>query len=164
MVNELYNIIVDNSILLCYHMVMKKIYKKIKNGNLIHGRTSVYNVNYHIVWTIKYRRKVLTSEIETELKNICKRLGEEHNFTVQLLEVENCDYVHCFVSAPPKVSISEIVKILKGSSARLLFTKFPELKKQLYKNTLWNPSYYVETVGSISDGAIRKYIESQSKK
>lgn len=67
------------------------------------------------------------------------------------------------MSAPPKISISQIVKILKGTSAKLLFIEFPELKKTLYKNALWNPSYYVETIGSISEGAIKKYIENQDK-
>lgn len=144
-------------------MIMKKLYKQIKKGNLTHSRTSVYNVNYHIVWSTKYRKKILTPDIEVELKNICKKLGEEHNFKVQLMEVGNSDHIHCFVSAPPKLSISQIVKILKGTSAKLLFIKFPLLKKTLYKNTLWNPSYYVETIGSISEGTIKKYIENQSK-
>lgn len=79
------------------------------------------------------------------------------------MEVGNLDHVHCFVSAPPKLSISKIVKILKGTSARLLFIQFPELKTKLYKHTLWNPSYYVETIGCISESVVKKYIENQSK-
>ena len=111
-------------------MIMKKIYKEIKKDNLTYGRTSVYNINYHIVWTVKYRKKILTPEIENQLKLICKQLGEEHGFKVQIMEVENHDHVHCFVSAPPKLSISKIVKILKGTSTRLLFIQFPELKNK----------------------------------
>ena len=53
--------------------------------------------------------------------------------------------------------------MMKGISGRLLLKEFPELSKQLYKGELWNPSYYVETVGSISEEAIRKYIEDQEK-
>lgn len=144
-------------------MIMKKIYKKIKKDNLTYGRTSVYNINYHIVWTVKYRKKILTPKIEKQLKLICKQLGEEHGFKMQIMEVGNLDHVHCFVSAPPKLSISKIVKILKGTSARLLFIQFPELKTKLYKHTLWNPFYYVETIGCISESVVKKYIENQSK-
>jgi len=54
--------------------------------------------------------------------------------------------------------------MVKGISARKLFLKFPELKKKLWKGHLWNPSYYIETIGSISEDVIRKYIENQKRK
>lgn len=146
-------------------MIMKKIYKEIKKDNLIYGRTSVYNINYHIVWTVKDRKRILTPEIETQLKLICKQLGDEHGFKVQIMEVGNQYHVHCFVSVPPKLSISKIVKILKGTSARLLFIQFPELKSKLYKNTLWNPSYYVETIGCISESVVKNILKiNQNRK
>ena len=79
------------------------------------------------------------------------------------MEVDNLNHVHCFVSAHLKLSISKIVKILKCTSARLLFIQFPKLKTKLYKHTLWNSLYYVETIGCISESVIKKYIENQSK-
>ena len=101
-------------------------------------------------------KKILIQEIEKQLKLICKQLCEEHGFKVQIMKVGNLDHVHCFVSAPPKLSISKIVKILKGTSARLLFIQFPELKTKLYKHTLWNTSDYVETIGCISESVEKK--------
>ena len=89
-------------------------------------------------------------------------VGGEHNFQIQEFEVGDSDHVHCFISAPPKVNISDTVKILKGTLARRAFMKYPELKNKLRKGILWNHSYYVETVGSISEDAIRKYIERQT--
>ncbi len=71
--------------------------------------------------------------------------------------------VHCFVSAPPKLSITAIMKYLKGISGRKLFERFPEIRNQLWKGELWNHSYYVEMVGSVSEENIRRYIEHQSK-
>lgn len=53
--------------------------------------------------------------------------------------------------------------MLKGISARLLFQRFPILRQKLYKHRLWNPSYYVETIGSISEDSIKKYIQNQQK-
>ena len=73
------------------------------------------------------------------------------------------EHVQCFVSAPPKLSITAIVKYLKGISGRKLFERFPEIRNQLWKGELWNHSYYVETVGSVSEENIRRYIEHQSK-
>ena len=74
--------------------------------------------------------------------------------------VEN-DHVHCFVSAPPKLSVTQIIKYLKGISGRLLLEEFPELRDFLWKGQLWNGSYFVETIGSVSEENIQKYIERQ---
>ena len=68
-----------------------------------------------------------------------------------------------FCVSPPKLSITAIVKYLKGISGRKLFERFPEIRNQLWKGELWNHSYYVETVGSVSEENIRRYIEHQSK-
>ena len=87
----------------------------------------------------------------------------DKGFTVHLFECGERDHVHCFVSAPPKLSITAIVKYLKGITGRKLFEHFPEIREQLWKGELWNHSYYVETVGSVSEENIRRYIEHQSK-
>lgn len=131
--------------------------------NLVHYRTCVCNINYHLVWSVKCRRKVLSPEIEEYLKELVQEIAREKGFTVHQFEVGERDHVHCFVSAPPKLSITDIVKYLKGISGRKLFQRFPGIKEKLWKGRLWNPSYYVETVGSISEEAIRKYIEQQKK-
>ena len=92
-----------------------------------------------------------------------QEIAEDKGFTVHLFECGEGDHVHCFVSAPPKLSITAIVKYLKGISGRKLFERFPEIRNQLWKGKLWNHSYYVETVGSVSEENIRRYIEHQSK-
>ena len=71
------------------------------------------------------------------------------------------DHVHIFVSAHPKISPSYIVKMSKGISGRLLLREYPELRKKLWKGKLWNPSYYIETIGHISETTVKKYIEDQ---
>ena len=131
--------------------------------NLVHYRTCVCNINYHMVWSVKYRRKVLTSPVEAYLKTLVQEIAKEKGFTVHLFECGEQDHVHCFVSAPPKMSITVIVKYLKGITGRKTYEQFPEIRDNLWKGTLWNPSYYVETVGSVSEKNIRQYIESQAK-
>jgi len=130
-------------------------------NNLKHARTCVYNVNYHIVWSTKYRRKVLTDEIAEYLKILLKEIATDKEFEVILAEVGENDHVHVFVSAHPKISPSYIVKMFKGISGRKLFLEYPEIKEKLWKGRLWNSSFYLETVGSISEEAIKKYIENQ---
>jgi len=135
---------------------------KTKN-NLTHARTCVYNVNYHIVWSVKQRKKVLTREIEQYLQTLFQEIGKEKGFEVALSEVGEMNHIHCFVSAHPKIAPSYIVKMLKGISGRKLFLEYPEIKEQLWKGQIWNNSFYLETVGSVSESTIRQYIEKQNK-
>jgi putative transposase len=132
-------------------------------SNIKHGRTCVYNVNYHIVWSVKYRHSILNQEIETYLKDLFQEIAKEKGFEVVMTEVGEQDHIHVFASAHPKVAPSYIVKMLKGISARKLFLKFPQIKKKLWGGHLWNNSFYIETIGSISEDVIRKYIENQKK-
>ena len=99
--------------------------------NLIHYRTCVCNINYHMVWSVKYRRKILNPEIEEYLKELVQQIAEDKVFTVHLFECGEGDHVHCFVSAPPKLSITAIVKYLKGITGRKLFERFQEIRDQL---------------------------------
>ena len=100
-------------------------------SNLTHARTCVYNVNYYIVWSVKYRRKALTQEIENRLKEIAQEIGKEKSFEVVMMEVGEQDHVHVFATAHPKVAPSYIVKMLKGISGRKLLMEFPELHKKV---------------------------------
>jgi len=69
------------------------------------------------------------------------------------------DHVHLFVSIPPALAVADAVKILKGTTARKLFQRFPWLKNRLLDGHLWSPSYYVGTAGNVSAETIRRYIE-----
>jgi len=134
-----------------------------KKDNLTHSRTSVYNINYHIVWSVKYRRKVITPEIESYMRELIHQIADAKGFHVDEFESGHMDHVHLFVTAPPKLSPSLIIQYLKGITGRKLLEKYPELRKQLWKGELWNHSTYIETIGDVSSETIRKYIEHQSK-
>jgi putative transposase len=140
-----------------------------------HGRGYVYAIEYHIVWCVKYRHKVLKDEIAEFLKEILVETAILYKFKVESLEVVE-DHVHVLVSATPQHTIPNIVKMLKGISARKLFLKFPELKKKLWGDErfgeeefspklsrhLWNPSYFVSTVSENTEAQVKKYIENQN--
>lgn len=132
-------------------------------NKVVYDRTVVYNVGYHLVWSVKYRRKVLVGEIETSLIELLFEVAREKGFILKELEIMP-DHVHVFVSSKPKHSPSYIYKMLKGISSRRLFIRHPELKEALWGDKLWNPSTYIETIGHISEDTVRRYIEDQKKK
>ncbi|MGB9614023.1 MAG: IS200/IS605 family transposase [Fervidobacterium sp.] len=126
------------------------------------GRNSVYNIAYYIVWCVKYRKPLLTGSVVKYLKSLLYQVAEDNGFTIETMEIMP-DHVHLFVRVTPNHLVASMVKALKGISARFLFREFPELKKELWSGHLWNPSYYVGTVGSISEEAVKKYIENQKE-
>jgi putative transposase len=125
-----------------------------------YARTVVYNANYHLVWSVKYRRKVLVNGVDDRLKDVLHEIAQDKGFIIQSLEVMP-DHVHVFVSGHPKYSASYMYKMLKGISARRLLLDFPALQQQLWKGHLWNPSTYVETIGHVSEETVKGYIEDQ---
>ena len=127
----------------------------------VHRKTCVYSIGYHLVFCTKYRRKVLTPEIDTQLKQIIMDTAADKGFEVATIETD-LDHVHLFISAPPHLAISALVKFIKGISARKLLLLEP-LKKKMGSH-LWNPSYYVGTVGDMSADVVRKYIDNQKQK
>jgi putative transposase len=133
---------------------------KKKDKDWVAGTTCIYNIGYHIVWSTKYRKNVILGEVETYLKDLFHELEELHDFEIREMEVMP-DHCHLFVSSHPKNAPSNIVKILKGTTARKVFMRFPHLKKNLWGGHLWNPSYYIGTVGNMSKEVVLKYIQNQ---
>lgn len=134
-----------------------------EKNNLKKTRTCVYNINYHFVWSVKYRRKVISEEVEAYMRELIYQIAKDKGFTVDEFETGTMDHVHLFVTAPPKLSPSLLVQYLKGITGRKIMERYPDLKKQLWNGELWNHSYFVETVGDVSAETVRRYIENQSK-
>lgn len=124
------------------------------------SRTTVYNIAYHLIWCPKYRRRVLTGEVEKRLAELLFIKAEELEITIETMEILP-DHVHLFVKSSPVNSPHYIVQQLKGSTSRILRQEFPSLKSRL--PTLWTRSYYCESIGHISEDTVRRYIEEQKK-
>lgn len=129
-----------------------------------YGRGYVYSIQYHIVWCVKYRHKVLTPKIEKKLYEILNKIAEDNSF--QILECNgDLDHIHLLINCSPQHYIPDMIKALKGVSARLLMKEYKEeLKKKLWGGHLWNPSYFVATVSENTEEQIRKYIQNQKVK
>ena len=119
---------------------------------------TVYNIGYHIVFCPKYRRKVLVDGIDVRLKEVFLEKAEELDVTIERMEVMP-DHVHLFVKSKPTYAVHFVVNQLKGYSSVKLRKEYPKLKSRL--PTLWTRSYFVESIGHISEDAVKKYIEEQ---
>lgn len=120
--------------------------------------TIVYDCKYHIIWCTKYRRKVLDTSIQDELKKAILALQSDLNFSVIEMEVME-DHIHLLLSASPAVAIDKLVGKIKGFTSHLLRDKYPQLKKRL--PTLWTRSKFIATCGAVSLSVVQKYIEEQ---
>lgn len=116
---------------------------------------------YHIVFTPKYRRKIIFAQLRESIKEIlqflCKYKG------VEILEGHLMpDHVHMLVSIPPKISVANFMGYLKGKSSLMIFDKHANLKYKFGNRKFWAEGYYVSTVG-LNEATIRKYIQDQER-
>ena len=116
---------------------------------------------YHIVFTPKYRRKIIYNQYKEDLRDILKQLCSYKG--VEIIEGHLMpDHVHMLVSIPPKYSVSSFMGYLKGKSALMMFDRHANLKYKFGNRHFWSEEYYVSTVG-LNEATIRKYIQDQEK-
>ena len=122
----------------------------------------VYKCEYHIVWVPKYRFRILEGEIKKLLEDDIKLLCEWKKCEIQEMSVQK-DHIHLVLSIPPKVSVSQLMGILKGKLAIKLFKSYPKMKKKPYwGNHFWARGYFVSTVG-IDEDVIKRYVKYQEE-
>lgn len=122
----------------------------------------IYKCDYHVVWVPKYRFRILTGTIKTLIEEDIRMLCEWKNCEIQEMNVQ-IDHIHIVVSIPPKVSVSELMGILKGKLAIKLFKSYPKMKQKPYwGNHFWARGYFISTVG-IDEEVIKRYVKHQEK-
>ena len=119
---------------------------------------AVFSLKYHIVWCPKYRRPVLVDRVETRLKELVCEIATTRDMTIHALEVMP-DHVHAFIESDPRWAPAEIATKFKAVTSRVLRAEFPALRSRL--PTLWSRSYFIASVGAVSEATIRRYIEAQ---
>ena len=118
----------------------------------------VYSCKYHVVWCPKYRRKVLVNGVDVRLKALIEEVC--HEYRIDIIEMEIMpDHVHLLIEVDPQFGIHRAVKLIKGSTSRILREEFPWLRSRI--PSLWTNSYFVSSVGGAPLSAIKKYIENQ---
>ena len=126
-------------------------------------RNARYHLKYEFAWCVNWRRNLLQPPIDQALKTILRRIARENDYRIEKLQV-NPDYVQFFIEVPPRVAPAEVVKHLKGVSARRLLKAHPELRGKLVRGKLWTATYYVATVGRASDDAVQSWVSRHRKR
>jgi putative transposase len=121
---------------------------------------TVFSCQYHVIFTPKYRRKVLEQTIANRLSELLVDKQEFYNY--RLIEHEvMIDHVYLLIEIPPSISVKQMIAKIKGSTSRMLKREFPSLNKRL--PCLWTRSFFVSTVGAMTLDVVEKYIQDQKE-
>jgi putative transposase len=129
----------------------------------IHKSHNVTVLLYHLVFPAKYRRAVFDNRVDEVLKEVCLEIAERYQ--VKFLEIgTDKDHVHFLVQSVPTYSVSRLVQMLKSLTAREIFRRCAQVKKQLWGGEFWSDGYCASTVGKHGDEAmIGRYVKNQGK-
>ena len=124
----------------------------------------VYQTHYHIVFPVKYRKALLRNEVERSLHEISKEIEERYDLEIEKLGAD-LNHVHLLCSFHTKYSIGQTVRLYKNITAKQLFKRHPELRKELWGGEFWTDGYYAATVGERGNwNIVKNYITRQGKK
>jgi len=124
---------------------------------------AIWHCTYHIVWTPKYRYRILKDKLKEEVEHCIRLFAAQKRCVIKELNIQ-IDHVHLLIEVPPKESISDMVGVLKGRTAIRVFNRFKELKHRPYwGNHFWSKGYCVDTVG-LDEEMIRRYVKYQEEK
>jgi putative transposase len=127
-----------------------------------HNSHSKYLIKLHLVFAVKYRKKLLVEELNDDMMQIMFEIAKEKNFTIDTMQ-SDIDHLHILVDVAPKSSALEVAHALKQISTHRIYKQHrAELKKHFWKkNIFWSDGYFVCSTGNASTETIRKYIETQ---
>ncbi len=121
---------------------------------------AVFTLKYHLVWCPKYRRKLLVGPVADDLRALLTEKATSLNVSIEALEIMP-DHVHLFVSALPTQAPYYLANQFKGFTSRRLMQKYPGLRYRV--PVLWSRSYYVGSVGHVSETTVKAYIAAQRR-
>ena len=124
------------------------------------GSHTTHRLRYHIVCAPKDRKRVLNGMLADRLFELLQDCADVNCWEILELNIKP-DHVHMLVQLRPEVSISMVLQYLKGGSSRKVREEFPDLKEFLWGDSLWSDGYFIETIGRVSEAAIKKYIKDQ---
>lgn len=120
-------------------------------------------MNYHLILVVKYRRKVISDKIQNKLIEIFNYIAPNYNITLSEANGES-DHIHILFKAHPNSEISKFINAYKSASSRLVKKLFPEVKEKLWKETFWNQSFLLVTIGEVTSDIVEDYVNSQGEK
>lgn len=130
--------------------------------DVVTNRNCLYQTAYHVVWCPKSRRAALAGPVAVAIAAMFDAICTQRRWPLIAKEVQP-DHIHLLVSIPPAIAVADAIKVLKGTTARWVFERFPALKRRRLGGHLWSPSYYVGTTGEVSPETIRRFIERSAQ-
>lgn len=127
-----------------------------------HTSHTVFDLKYHLVWTTKYRKPVLTGKVGYRVRDLIRQICEALNIQILRGHISK-DHIHIFISAPPQLSPSKIAQYLKGKTSRKMLQEYRHLKKLFWGQHLWGRGFFAVSSGAITDEMIMEYIEQQDE-
>jgi len=124
------------------------------------GSHTKHRLLYHIVWIPKYRKRVLKGEISKKLMTLLYEACKMNNWWIDEINILN-NHVHLLIQIRPTNQLSQVVKILKGGTSRVIRKEFPELEEFLWGDNFWATGYFAETSGKMNYKQIKEYIQGQ---
>lgn len=126
------------------------------------GPHTVYDIKYHLVWVTKYRYPVLQGDLALRTRDLIRKICTQHDVRIMRGHVSR-DHVHLFVSAPPQLSVSQLLQYIKGKSSRQLQQEYPSLRKRYWGRHLWARGYFCATSGTVTDEMLEAYLERHAR-
>ena len=131
-------------------------------GETKHGSHTVYDLQYHVVWTTKYRYKVLTGKVALRLRELLRQGCSARGITIIKGSIDK-EHVHMLLSCPPTIAPSKMMQYLKGRSSKMLQEEFKELRQRYWGQHLWAAGYFIRTVGTVTEEMVKEYIKNQGQ-
>jgi len=136
--------------------------KRRYNLELDNNNHSVFNLNYHLIICVKYRRRVINDLIAVEIFEMFSRIGKSYHVTLSEGN-HDVDHIHILMKAHPNSDLSRFIGAFKSASSRLIKKDHPEIRSKLWKEAFWSTSYCLLTVGGAPLSILKAYIESQGE-
>jgi putative transposase len=121
---------------------------------------SIFDLKVHLVWITKYRKPVLFGNVATRLRDLIREVCQSMDVEILKGHVSK-DHVHMFVSLPPHLSVSDLVKRVKGKTSRKMLSENRQLARQFWGRHLWARGYFAASSGNVTDDVIMQYIAMQ---
>jgi len=122
--------------------------------------SSAFRLDYHIVFSTKYRRSILKNQVGEYLRDVLIQVCVERGYHLLGLDIQP-DHVHILIGLRPSDHLARVVQILKGRSSYEIFKRFPELPQKLIKRALWSEGYSVDSLGWKNIAQIKAYLDQQ---
>ena len=122
------------------------------------GSHSTHDLKVHLVWCTKYRHKALQQDVACRIRDLLRQICEANDIQIVKGHVSK-DHIHLYVSYPPKLSASEMIKRLKGRSSKMIQAEFPELGAKFWGRHFWGIGYAAFSSGTVTDQTIQEYLE-----